>query len=132
MPLRQFVIHTPQRITGIVCVFSHPYDLVISRQVFIILKTKPSITGLVRLILVLCQLATQPLVPADRTYHSIRARARDSQGQDGDSPVQHQRGFYHTIPQQDKTTQNEEIARPFFERQFLKIRHFLYSLTYCQ
>lgn len=118
MPLCQFVIHTPQRIIGIVCVFSHPYNLFISRQVFVVLKTKPSITGLVRLILVLCQFATQPPIPTKRTYQSIRARARDSQGQDGDSRIQHQRGFEHTIYQQDKTAHNEEIARPFLSVSF--------------
>ena len=127
MPLCQFVIHTPQRITGIVSLFSHPYNLVASRQILIITPTEHSFAGLVCFIFVLCQFAAQPPVPANRVYHRPHARAYDSQYHNRNCCVQHQCGLYHTIHQQDKTAQNEEIAPIPFKCQFLKIRHCSYS-----
>lgn len=124
MPLRQFVEHTPQCITGTVSMFSYPYNLFISRQVFIITPAEHSFTGLVCFILVFVQLATQPPVPASNPYHCPREPAYDSQCQYCENRIPHQLRFYHTIHQQDKTAQNEEIAPIPFKCQFLKIRHF--------
>ena len=130
MPLCQFVIHTPQRFTGVVSLFSHPYNLVISWQVFIIPPSEHSFTGLVCLILVLCQLAAQPPVPANRIHHRPHTRAYDSQYHNRNCCVQHQCGLYHTIHQQTETAHNEEIAPIPFKRQFLKIRHYSYSFQF--
>lgn len=130
MPLCQFVEHTPQCITGILSVFSHPYNLVVSWQVFIIPPPEHSFAGLVCFILVLCQFATQTPVPPDRVYHRPYTRAHDSQHYDCESRIQHQRGFYHTIHQQTETAHNEEIAPIPFKGQLLKIRHCSYSFQF--
>ena len=130
MPLCQFVIHTPQHIFVNRGFRGHSVNLVFGGQVFIITPAEKSFTGLVCLILVLCQLAAQSPVPANRVYHRPHARAHDSQCHNCDSRVQHQCGLYHTIHQQTEPAHNEEVARIPFKGQFLKIRHYTYSFQF--